>query len=170
MKNYIKISFIVFTLFYLYHCAAIEEEAGAEQLKDDVLSTAEEKINNPLFDTHNSISLKSPTHDTIKTTETLVFELSLCGQYQTIVISSERILVDRGQIINAKEAFIGKKELNYYNKGRTFYLNDFKKIVNGKITSELLSLDAGRYYWASWSYSEDGELVCSSPQYSFFIR
>ncbi|MDH5720200.1 MAG: hypothetical protein OEZ13_06195 [Spirochaetia bacterium] len=172
MRKIVFISFIVSTLFY---CAAKQESGASSEdaSTDDVLITAEEKIQNPLFAVGSEVTLNSPGHDTVKNINMITFNRSTCGDYQVTIIADERLLVDNGEIINVDVALVGWHDTEEpYEAGNTLSLSDFFSVTNGDIgETSLTTLNSGtRYYWASWSYSLEGELICSSPQFSFFVR
>jgi len=169
-----KILIILFAASFSFFCAAGDSTPDSAQTpQDDVLITAEEKIQNKLFDTQNEIHLNSPGHDMVKALSFLNFERSVCADYQVTIIASERILIDNGQISNY-QALIAWNQTNNGTAITTLALSNFYKVINGDITNTVFTgadLTLGtRYYWASWSYSDNGELLCSSPQYAFYIR
>ena len=174
-----RISILIFSLLFLMLNIMYVNCAASDESTTSVLNDAEEKIQNPILKTEKTIDLYSPTLDSIKTINNLTFKLYECSKLQYILIANGRFLIENNSIKNINEVLIARKiidlnnsdeSINITNSLITIPITSFDKIVNGELTDETLSLSAERYYWSSYSYNKYGELICSSPQFSFYLQ
>lgn len=150
---------------------------------ENIITTTEEKNQGPLFSKSTPITIYSPTYDTVKTSSTIVFKYDQCVHEngigtnltvltQVLAITNDKILVSNGSITNWNYTGVALLYINVNNltSQMVTQMSDFNTVINGIEQTTPLFLLPGRYFWATWGFSEGGELLCSSPQIPFFIR
>jgi hypothetical protein len=172
-----KILIILLLVFILGACAG-----GDETPEIEILSVAEERIQNPVFPTEGTITLVSPSLDSVKIKEEISFNLTSCldtqDSNQIIILAENRIITSESSIQNWNTAVRAYIRIPFADKSK--YLQDgsklrvlpdnFSGVGNGNILTQAFELSPGRWFWLSWSFNPHGEMTCSSPQIAFFIR
>jgi len=167
--SFYRASFLFFHALYVFQGCSSQGSAPPGSAD---LTIAEEKISNPLFSSAQKIKIVSPSHEAVWAYNDATLTFDKCGSTQVIALAPERLLVSENTLTN-KEIIMAMKTLdtNLLTDPATIKPADLFIANNGVTTTTLFTPQSGvRYYWAVWGYSAAGDLVCSSPQYIFYLR
>jgi len=159
---------LILTSTLFYHCS----NQGSTPSGAADLTIAEEKISNPLFSSAQKINILSPSHEAVWAYNDATMVFDKCGFTQVVAVAQERLLVSENNLAN-------RAIITAMNILETNLLSDLVAIKpaelfianNGIPSTTLFTPQSGvKYYWAVWGYSAAGDLICSSPQYIFYLR
>ena len=90
-----------------------------------------------------------------------------------IVIADSRMIVSENELSNWEHVGAGRKNIEpkvTTNPNLEVLSEHIMEVENGVELGENFRITSGRWYWASWGFTETGEIECSSIQVPFFVR